>query len=95
MTQRLDKWERAARERWLRHDAKVHYGRCEACGRLLLVARQKHARRFLCLHCFEFGPDAGSREGEGETEGQPPALAVVGPPPDPVVPLEPDTTRVP
>ena len=55
--------EREARRRWRANAARVHYGRCDGCGRvrdeegdLLLVARQPRAREFLCLLCFEFGP---------------------------------------
>ena len=69
MTVPPDRFERAARERWLGNAARVHYGRCEGCGRHrdkddrpLLVARQPRARRFLCLDCHEFGPGAGDTE---------------------------------
>lgn len=68
----LDRWERAARDRWLGNAARVHYGRCGGCDRVedehgkpLLVARQPYARRFLCLPCFEFGPDESRALGEG------------------------------
>lgn len=83
MAAALDRFEQAARGRWLGNAARVHYGRCDGCDetrdqddRPLLVARQPFARRFLCLECFEFGPDQRARD-QGATTGL--AAVVAGP----------------
>lgn len=70
MTRALDRFEQAARDRWLGNAAHSHFGRCDGCGRThdedgapLYVCRARRQRRFLCLECFEFGPDRDDRIG--------------------------------
>jgi hypothetical protein len=55
--------ERETLTRWRGGAARIHYGRCDDCGRIrdddgkpLLVARQERCRNFQCVGCYSLRP---------------------------------------
>lgn len=56
----MNELERDAYRRWRAGASHIHFGLCHGCdrthdaaGKPLLVARQRRARRFLCLQCWD------------------------------------------